>query len=378
MGQTFDIAAPRAGQMIQMCGLMTEILFDGSARNLVNALVVPRRLKRASREANSRLASPNSAAKHQARSTSIQSSTWSEKTKGPCVGNGTVDLLSLPVELLCYIFDELEFIQDVLSLGMANRHLWRIAEENLEQYYRSFYGQLSNQNIVCFGEYTEPHDYPPGIFSDAEIQHLQRCKFGDMVTVDADFDWGGEADMLEHPFTPYDFTMEEVAEEVKTDVDLRSEYIKLLGYFCRKGILDDCAFQAVSPGWAIDSTTYVPEDRPWILRNLTTTEFVRSEAIALRPEFIHGPYIEHIGFGEVILSRIGWTSHDREGKAKPGTIYRGVWAGHRFDIVDLASHDDDASASGVQWTDVSSEVADEIAKIWEEVFGENWRDDITK
>lgn len=53
---------------------------------------------------------------------------------------------------------------------------------------------------------------------------------------------------------------------------------------------------------------YFPTDQPWILRNLTTKQFVRAEAIALKPEFIKGPHIIGLGFGEVLLSRICWTS----------------------------------------------------------------------
>jgi hypothetical protein len=41
---------------------------------------------------------------------------------------------------------------------------------------------------------------------------------------------------------------------------------------------------------------FYPEDQPWILRNLTTHEYVRSQAIALKPEYIHGPNTDFIGF----------------------------------------------------------------------------------
>ena len=66
-------------------------------------------------------------------------------------------------------------------------------------------------------------------------------------------------------------------------------------YYRASGIMD-----TVNPRFS----QFYPEDVPWILRNLTTQEYVRSDAIALKPEHIHGPNIKFLGFGEVVLSRI--------------------------------------------------------------------------
>lgn len=110
-------------------------------------------------------------------------------------------------------------------------------------------------------------------------------------------------------------------------------------------------------------TTFYPENIPWVLRNLTTKEFVRAEAIALKPEYIKGPFIQYFGFGHVILSRTSWSSSDSVGTRYEGGLHRGVWAGHCFDIVPLptlveAQEDD-------EWVDVSKVVAGEWGKIME-------------
>lgn len=60
-------------------------------------------------------------------------------------------------------------------------------------------------------------------------------------------------------------------------------------------------------------------------------------------------------------------------KSYTGQIHRGVWAGHRFDITTRRRHDE--STRGEEWEDVSEEVADEIAGIWESQFGPNWVDE---
>lgn len=55
-------------------------------------------------------------------------------------------------------------------------------------------------------------------------------------------------------------------------------------------------------------------------------------------------------------------------------IWRGVWAGHRLDITTLARHRDETNKVG--WSDVSDEVAREIAAIWESEYGADWREAI--
>ncbi|KAF7587821.1 hypothetical protein BBP40_006673 [Aspergillus hancockii] len=89
-------------------------------------------------------------------------------------------------------------------------------------------------------------------------------------------------------------------------------------------------------------------------------EFVTSHAVALKPEYVHGPFIDFIGFGGVILSRICWsTSDDRSMDNKDG-VSQGAWAGHMLDIVPLDTIDIDKS-----WK--------EIAEIWKRKYGEDWR-----
>jgi hypothetical protein len=83
-----------------------------------------------------------------------------------------------------------------------------------------------------------------------------------------------------------------------------------------------------------------PEDRNWVLRNLTTKEFVHTEDIALSPGYVEGPFVKGVGFGELVLTRICWSTTTRCGHLDitwphPNldmSTDRGVWVGHRFDI----------------------------------------------
>ena len=118
---------------------------------------------------------------------------------------------------------------------------------------------------------------------------------------------------------------------------------------------------------------FCPKDQPWILRNLTTQEYVRSEAIAIKPEDIHGPNIDVLGFGEFIWSRICWSTEASCSYNFEAEICRGPWAGHRFDITTLDRHNQGA-LKGTEWKDVSEEIADWVEKLWSEVYGSNWRE----
>ena len=100
------------------------------------------------------------------------------------------------------------------------------------------------------------------------------------------------------------------------------------------------------------SSNFYPEYQPWILRNLTTQEYVRSEAIAIRPKYIHGPNIDFLGFGEVVVLRTCWSTSEVGTVKSIPEMHRGPWAGHRFDITTLDRHR--LSTLGqLQWKDVS-------------------------
>lgn len=122
---------------------------------------------------------------------------------------------------------------------------------------------------------------------------------------------------------------------------------------------------------------FYPKDQPWILRNLTTQEDVRSEAIADKPEYIHGPSIEVLSFGEVVWSRICWSTETDCSMDYIDNIHHGVRAKHRFDITTLDRHKQ-GSLEGIEWKDVSEEVGNGVEKIWHREFGSNWRDIIER
>lgn len=119
----------------------------------------------------------------------------------------------------------------------------------------------------------------------------------------------------------------------------------------------------------------------WVLRNLTTQEFVRAEDLALRPELVDGPIIGGVGFGEVVLARICWSSDPATGVWGDEELHRGVWAGDCLDIVTeerFRMEEGEGGEGGDGWEDVSEEVQEEMGEIWKGEFGKGWMEEVLK
>lgn len=111
-----------------------------------------------------------------------------------------------------------------------------------------------------------------------------------------------------------------------------------------RGCLYDSAFDLASSDILYEDSTYFPETEPWILRNITTKKFIRSEAITIKPEYIHSPFIDYLGFREVIVLFAN-SPGQVSGVEEQPWLSRGAWAGHRFDITTLAKHNLDTQAA---------------------------------
>ncbi|KAL7938060.1 hypothetical protein V8C35DRAFT_330131, partial [Trichoderma chlorosporum] len=271
--------------------------------------------------------------------------------------SGPVTFSSLPTELHRQIFDYLEGIDDTLCLGLTSRHFLEIARDGLHKYYASYLGQWAGQSIIFLGEveqhveqYVEVDDeefiYPPELFTKEELALL--------------------------PTTRHHFTTRPFAEEEKFP-NLSKGLFTQCGFWDRY----DPAIKAVFRELVAKEATYYPQDEQWILRNLTLKEFVRAEAIALKPEFIRGPFIDGVGFGFILISRILWSTYDCDSMECEIPLHRGIWAGHKFDITTWKKHkaetgDDD------EWDDKSEEVTEEIPTICESIYGPEWREIICK
>jgi hypothetical protein len=399
MGQGFCLAAPRVNKALPWAGKLGEILFDGSAGVLVRLLAVPVRSQnllcvseaspvpptksrsacyttektagnsvqdeiiqtvnptRAERKADGKLLAQCGRHQKQAKTESRNSGDAGDTSYAPTFS-------SIPTEVHRLIFNYTEFIEDVICLSLTSRYFWSIGQGYIHDHYASFLGAWAGENIVCVGEDVEPGDFPPGLFTMEEENELRQKS---IVIPDES---SPDRETYSEPLTLYHFTLD-IAAEMEERIDLYRESISTYMRCRDRGNHTDAAFKCQYSDIVVEESKYYPEDQPWILRNLTTKEFVRSEAIALRPEDIYGPRIRGLGFGEVVMSRISWSTSSSVSMSDKSKIHRGVWAGHRFDITTLARHIEETK--GGEWRDVSEEVAREIAGIWEDEYGPDWR-----
>ena len=380
------------------------MLFDGSAQNFVRHLAVPVKPETSSAIPSYRSLDDHTAAQKSSED-SFQGIQKHEHVKGKvddkapsscpqhkrshrltigevCDSANNVDtdhlatIDRLPTELHLLIFDHVESIEDVVCLGLTSRYFWTIGRKYLHNYLASFLGQWAGQKLVCVGEDVDPGDLPPGLFSTDEADESRQRT----IAIPYGHDYSGEGVFSPAPSPLAHFTFPSIS-DMEGDITLESKALAIF-FACRERCTDrvDPAFEfARSDIWLTESS-YLPEDHSWILRNLTTREFVRAEAIALKPEFIHGPHIDYVGFGEVLISRICWAvpSHLHMTDEVPLHISRGVWAGHCFDVTTTERHNQDEVVKGVAWKDVSEEVAAEIASIWGSEFGPKWREAVCK
>lgn len=277
----------------------------------------------------------------------------------------TTSFSDFPREIHRLIFAQIEYLVDTVNLGATSQYYWTLARECLDEYAVSLFGQWAGEKIVCVGNDVKQDDYPPGMFTAEE-----RDKFRSW-TAPADEDYESDEEQGDRPFTLYHFGHSSF---YNSQPQPRDPFFQLLEVLTQ-GFSVQCTLPRIvqtylrEREWERLLDKYFPRDQQWILRNLTTKQFVRAEAIALEPEFIKGPFIRGLGFAEVVMSRICWSSSDCIGMlADPIDITRGVWAGHCFDITTRAKHEDETKG-GQGWEDASDEVAAELAKIWEGEIG---------
>ena len=218
--------------------------------------------------------------------------------------------------------------------------------------------------IINLGEGVESGDIPAGLKAEGWEEILQRRVFVDDL-----------APSRLAPFSLVDYGKTQF-ESINVPVELPSLY-DTFDSLEKEHKLPTHLYPGLTDIIRPQSTTYCPNDRVWILRNLTTGEFVRSEGFIVDPKFANGPYIGGVGFGEIVLLRCSWSSSCKgTGLPYPHSIHRGIWAGHRLDITTFDRLSERCSRPASQWKDISEEVAAEVDEIWSWQFTTDWKTDI--
>jgi hypothetical protein len=280
----------------------------------------------------------------------------------------------LPEEMKIEIFKHVE-TQGLVTEGLADPNICGLARYILEKRFKGQLGAWAGNRIVCWGSDNNPGDYPKG-----SVSNIMTMEFG--VNKYSNFMRSGEDDALDTLWGNGSTPTFEEHKDRSSDPKFASLPDLVYNSWIQPDDFDlPKVFQQGWSGNDVDFITgldghqitlkesyFYPTDQPWILRNLTTKEYVRADAIALKPDYIHGPFIDNIGFGEVVLFRTIWSSKKDCGlewdDVSDNDHHRGVWAGHAFDITTVARHEKESKIKKEIWTDVSEEVRKEIRDVF--------------
>jgi hypothetical protein len=272
--------------------------------------------------------------------------------RGRSAKTSTSSLSSLecmPAELLKMIFDdEVLEEQDITALGLCSQTLWRHMLERVESAYRKSAAPWADLEIACTGTYLV--DLPESFNKDnmALDSVTSRGGRGRMVLA-RQFNWAA--------WVEYKRPKDNQQDEWRSA--LRAHRIAAaIPESCWVKLEEDVSCSKFFP----KPTSKGPG---WVLRNQTTKEYVRISASSEHSGdcVVHVSSARWLRLDDVLIMRICWTtrsSYEEKEDLKRGLhLYRGIWAGHRFDIV----MQEDSLAERNGWKNITTEIVSEAQEL---------------
>ncbi|OBZ67019.1 hypothetical protein A0H81_12802 [Grifola frondosa] len=224
-----------------------------------------------------------------------------ESIEATSTTTAALGILRLPTELILVVFDNIDDPQDAVCLGLAHDALLPIGWDRIKGLIMaaSPAGSWAGDRVVCIGDEARS-DYLP-MLTLSEMQELNTKEENNFYNYV--YDEFTEA-RLPVKWKPY------------TVIPRLSSHEQMM----LRRILED------------------PQDSQWVLCNLTTRQYVTSNAledlcgVPGKP----GPQIfTSLGFGHVLLSRICWSSDPETDVRHWRDLGFGDWAGDRFEITTM-------------------------------------------
>ncbi|KAA8895874.1 hypothetical protein FN846DRAFT_967633 [Sphaerosporella brunnea] len=353
MGQYWQLICPELQLTFGNWGKLGESLFDGTPEAIIERIAIP------------------------------QPGPWVRAKLSPVppsFPDSASPLINLPPELLNEIIARLP-LQDLFVLALCSQQLYYTCRSRIVSILASLCGQLAGTSLICVGDYLEPGDYPPGIDWMPEIEELEK----QLASI---LDNEGEAGSEDEDEYDDSFRSAKANPNLNSYADAFYEVVPDELGASRNMIAahgDDNTWETVylnSGKYLPDnlnheyhhlsffvSRSFYPKDLEWVLRNLTTKEYVRHSVVCPSAN-ASAPFSSYrgVGLGHFLLSRICWSSDPSTAMSWDG-IHRGIWAGHKFDITTIKAIEGDDS-----WKDVSIEGYEELKAIWKSEYGDEWEE----
>jgi hypothetical protein len=248
-----------------------------------------------------------------------------------CGALGAFDILSN--EVLDIIIDSMDDKSDIIALGLSCLGFWPIIHRHILRGYTKTAAPWAGTKIAFQGSYC--YDLPKPFLEDGLLERIVPeqlsgrpwGRFRQFFYAHGNFD---------RPVGPRDLALawREAMNGHKSNLGISSaRWEKLQEELSCSGLF--------------------PRDRNWVLRNLTTHEFVNSKA--LETNMLKDG--RQMKFEDVLMTKICWTSYTSHGDER-FNLHRGAWAGHRFDIVTSEVHAQERSRS--EWRDITNGVLKQL------------------
>ncbi|KAH8101516.1 hypothetical protein BXZ70DRAFT_98821 [Cristinia sonorae] len=317
--------------------------------------------------------------------------------------DGKIGIQTLPGEILAMVFQHLDDIFSVVTLGLTCKLLFSAGYACLVDHLKSHYYSQAwfGDRIICVGDDARITDLPQDAFTEVEGTAMKLAF--ESLRGESNEDDSNEQD---HSQTLQAYLVEKASSNNSNPIyTLLSSYDDVLfdtGFWkqARESNLISRPFveqtrllELLYVGHMHDIVLDEIPSQGLVLYNITTGEYVRGDAFPLlydgapskrRAELelmyeTPGPrsrafYRRKLGFAEIVAARFCWT-YEEHADATSGHAYtnlhRGRWAGHRFEI---ATSDCRPRLKGTrEWKDVSEEVMADMKRIWIEEFGDEWQ-----
>ena len=340
------------------CGKLLEFYWDKEADGLVDVLAVP---------VKPGLAQSSSAAMYPDDNSRKDTLQINNDLKQQC--QTPLCLAALLDELILTIFRSLDLLS-YFRLSLVSKRFWKTGWPFFLQKITELMCPWAGKRIICFGDECDFENLPAGFLTREEENIVNEGL--------ADSEIDPEEGPFEKPGNLLDIALCRFQE-----VHSKVEPFEILNYPL-PGEPESPIYEKSSQNWRSPRNSlqeakhlpepelsqvhlfasgskramYYPETESWILRNLTTAEFVCGNRLFTAFQESgrqHGPHLGYPGFGEAVMCRICWSTNS---SSAPHGFNRGVWAGHRFEICTEKMH---AAKSNCGWRDVTSEIISELS-----------------
>lgn len=258
-------------------------------------------------------------------------------------------LEALPAELLAMVLrDPALEKQDVMALGLASQPLWPHVLRHIVQDCWAVTAPWAGVEIACTGTYLT--DLPEPFAKNDLARSSVETWDGDQTCLARKVNWAAVQQYQEPNEDP------EISWRNAFEAQTAAATAAKIPETRLTRMSDELL--SMSP-----RLTSVSLGASWVLRNLTTKQYVRcrpGSEVRKRQGIIDHPDGEWLSVEDALIMRICWTDMNIE--VDRLDVSRGQWAGHCFDIIKLPEESAD------DWKDVTDGIVKEAEQVMRKLY----------